>query len=167
MDALAPQVTPPAGWTPCQPFPEAPANNSFVSGGPAGRRLRVAYYRRQPDHALVGKAWFGPETEGPPGHAHGGSIAAVLDEVLGGAAWAAGHPVVVARLSVDFRLMIPLGTDATFETTVTAVDGRKVTTRGRLLDESGAVLAEGEALCVKLTAEHIDLFRAVGETTAR
>src|SRR5579859_3317215 len=35
--------------------------------------------------------------QGPPGHAHGGAIAAVLDEVMGAAVWRAGHPVLLAH----------------------------------------------------------------------
>ncbi|MBW2476490.1 MAG: PaaI family thioesterase, partial [Deltaproteobacteria bacterium] len=81
------------GWTPF----DAPAlvgeTLKFVSGDQTGNRFRVRYFRDQ-DQALVARVWFGPVTEGPPGHAHGGSIAAVLDEVLGLAAFAAGHRIV-------------------------------------------------------------------------
>jgi acyl-CoA thioesterase FadM len=91
-------------------------------------------------------------------------MAAVLDEALGAAAWADGYPILVARLAVDFRQLLPLGTDATFETWVAGVDGRKVTTRGRLLLPDGSVVAEGEALCVMLAQEHIDRLQAVRVT---
>lgn len=155
-----PPAIPGEGWVPFQPFPEGSARESFVSGGPATRRLRVAYFRRDGDARLFGRAWFGPETQGPPGHAHGGAVSAVLDEALGAAAWADGHRVVVARLSVDFREMVPLGTDATFETWVERVDGRKVRTRGRLLDSGGLLLAEGEALCVVLASGHLERIAA-------
>jgi acyl-CoA thioesterase FadM len=93
--------------------------------------------------------WFGPGTEGAPGIAHGGSVAAALDEAVGGVAWMLGHRVVVARLTVDFRTMVKLGTDATLEATLAGVDGRKVTCRARLTD-GDALLAEAEALCVML-----------------
>jgi acyl-coenzyme A thioesterase PaaI-like protein len=160
VSATAPPVQPEPGWVACWPFPEVGPDVSFVSSGPTGGRLRVAYFRRVGDDVLVGRAWFGPETQGPPGHAHGGSIAAVLDETLGAVAWAAGHPVVVASLKVDFRLMLPLGTDATFETWIEQAEGRKIHTRGRLLAPSGEVLAEGRALCVVLGDEHMAKFRA-------
>jgi acyl-coenzyme A thioesterase PaaI-like protein len=159
--ATAPPAQPDPDWTECWPFPQSggPAV-SFVSTGPTGGRLRVAYYRRAGDDHLVGRAWFGPETEGPPGHAHGGSIAAVLDETLGAAAWAAGHPVVIASLKVDFRTMLPLGTDATFETWIESAEGRKVHTRGRLVSATGDVFAEGRALCIVLGDHHLEIFKA-------
>jgi acyl-CoA thioesterase FadM len=84
----------------------------------------------------------------------------MLDEALGAVAYAEGIPVVVARLSVDFRMMVPLGTDATFETWVERVDGRKVATRGVLLAPDGTLLAEGQALCVMLGEGHIEKFEA-------
>lgn len=161
-DAFAHLVPPPLvvpdDWTPFAPFPLAEATLSFVSGARAPSRFRVAYYTRRSDDHLVGRAWFGPETEGPPGHAHGGAMAAVLDEVLGAAAWAAGHPIVVGRLSVDFRQMIPLGTDTVFDAWIETVDGRKVFTRGHLTGADGTLYAEGEALCVMLTAGHFERF---------
>ncbi len=136
----------PPDWKPVDPFPRV-SKRSFVSDDPDGDRLRVAYFRRGDEQLLRAKAWFGPGTEGPPGIAHGGSIASVLDEALGGAAWLAGYPVVVARLTVDFEEMLPLGTDATIESMVVGVDGRKVSCRARLIDGS-TQFARAEALCI-------------------
>lgn len=164
--AVPPPIVADEGWQPFQPFPELAARESFVSGGPSTHRLRVAYFKRPGDARLLGRAWFGPETQGPPGHAHGGAVSAVMDEALGASAWADGHPVVVARLSVDFRTMVPLGTDATFEAWVERVEGRKVHTRGRLLSPDGRVLAEGQALCVLLGEDHLEKFARAREARA-
>ena len=145
-----PEVVPEPGWTPIEPPRLEGGRGSFVSGNPEGDRLRVRYFRRADDRRLVGRAWFGPGAEGPPGHAHGGSIAAVLDEAMGAAAWTEGHIVVAVRLDTSFQRMLPLGTDSTLEAWVDRVDGRKVWTRGRLLDAGGETFATAEALFVKL-----------------
>jgi acyl-coenzyme A thioesterase PaaI-like protein len=147
---LSPPPVPdvPADWTPIQPFPHlATAARSFVSDDPDGDRLRVVYYRRGDEPVLRAKIWFGPGTQGPPGYAHGGSVAAALDESIGAAAWMLGHRVVVARLAVDFRSPVPLGTDATVESSIVQIDGRKVTCRARLTN-GDTMLAEAEGLCV-------------------
>lgn len=159
-NVIAPEARPEPDWVPCQPFPEKVAGESFVSGDAASHRMRVAYFRRPGDDTLLGRAWFGPETQGPPGFAHGGALSAVLDEALGAVAWASGYPVVVARLTVDFRRMVALGTDATLEARVDHVEGRKVMTRGRLTAPDGEVLAEGKAICVLVTEAHLEQFRA-------
>lgn|SRR3990167_2614180 len=141
------------GWTPIEPLESVGTGRSFVSGEPSGDRLRVRYYRRERDGALVGKIWFGPGAEGPPGHAHGGSMAAVLDEAMGAGAWLAGHAVVAAKLTINFRRMLPLENEVLLETWVERVDGKKVMTRGRLFDQDGEPYAEGEGLFILIGVE--------------
>jgi acyl-coenzyme A thioesterase PaaI-like protein len=155
MTAAAPAVVPEAGWTPVEPFPPLAGSDSFVSGPSADERTRVCYFRRDRDRRIVGRAWFGPGAVGPPGYAHGGSVAAVLDEAMGAAAWSAGHRGVAARLVVDFRRMLPIGTDAWLEAWVAGVNGRKVVTRARLLDEDQQSFAEAEGLFIMLPPEQI------------
>lgn len=151
-------------WVAIGPLESVGTGRSFVSGEPHGDRLRVRYFKRSRDGALVGKIWFGPGAEGPPGHAHGGSMAAVLDEAMGAGAWMAGFPVVAAKLSVDFRRMLPLDTEVLLETWVDRVDGRKVTTRGRLFARSGEEYATGEGLFIAVGADRLG---ALGEHAAQ
>lgn len=105
---------------------------SFVSGDPEGDRLRVAYWVHRPTGEVRARAWFGPGAEGPPGHAHGGSIAAVLDEVMGVAAWYQGHRVVAKTLAIDFMSPLPLGRDAIVFADVRSVEGRRISVEGRI-----------------------------------
>lgn len=154
-------MLPPPGCTPTDPFFGPRPTRAFVQGEPGNDRLRVEYFRREADNALVATAWFGPGAEGPPRRAHGGAVAAVLDEVMGTAAWHAGHPVVVARLTIDMRAMIPLPSDTIVETEVVSINGRKIVTRGRMT-AGDTLLAEGEALCVTLTQEQIAVL--IGES---
>ena len=122
----------------------------FVSGDPNGNRFRTRYYRDDERH-LHARIWFGPETGGPPGHAHGGSVAAVMDEALGLAAWAAGYPIVVGNLNVSFRSMLPLLQVVTVESRVVSVEGRKVMVKGRIFC-GDTTYAEAECLCITITA---------------
>jgi acyl-coenzyme A thioesterase PaaI-like protein len=151
----APPFTPLPRWVPVQPFPELSASRSFVSSDPGGDRLRVAYFRIPGEERLYARAWFGPGAEGPPRSAHGGAVAAVLDEAMGGVCWMNGHHVVAARIGVTYLHILPLGTDATVEAWLEVVDGRKVSVRSRLADEAGTVYAEGEGLFVVLRPERL------------
>jgi len=135
-------------WAPT-PLPMEVGIESYVSGDPAGDRLRVRYFRDESGR-LRGKVWFGPGTQGPPGHAHGGSIASILDEAMGGAAWMGGHPAVALELTSRFRNMIPLGTVATLSAEITEVHGRKVRTRGQLEGADGTLFAEAEGMFLTL-----------------
>lgn len=120
----------------------------FVSGEPDGNRFRVRYFHDGEKH-LHARIWFGPETGGPPGHAHGGAVAAVMDEALGLAAWAAGYPIVVGNLNVSFRAMLPLETVVTLESRVVSAQGRKIMVHGRLF-RGETIFAEGECLCITI-----------------
>jgi len=157
----APSLSPENDWAELDMAQPRNTQGSFVSGEPDGQRLRVCYYRRPADGALVGKVWFGPGALGPPGHAHGGSMAAVLDEAMGLAAWVAGHRVVAARLEVDFKNMMPLGTVATMEVTIAGVEGRKVHMAGVLRSPDGTAFAESRGLFIELSAEKVEQLRDI------
>lgn len=143
---------------------------SFVSGDPEGDRIRIRYFRHC--EGILAVVWFGPGAEGPPGCAHGGSVAAVLDEAMGAAAWSSGHAVVAARLTTHFRTMVPLERELVVECSVTRAAGRKVLTQGRLRGIDGnPVYARGEAVFVTLAPERFGAlaeeiaarFRALGD----
>jgi len=121
----------------------------FVSGDPEGQRFRVRYFR-VPQGDLIARVWFGPETEGPPGHSHGGAMAAVLDEVLGLAAWAAGHPIVVGKLNIHFSQLLPLETVMQVESEIVSVEGRKVKVKGKIVGADGTIYASADCLCINI-----------------
>ncbi len=126
----------------------------FVYGDDDPERYKIVYYVRETDGHLVGKAWFGPKTEGPPGHAHGGSMAALLDEAMGAISWESGHTTLAARFNTRFKKSLLLGTLAYFEAWVDNVNGRKVTIQARLHDAQGETYAEADGLFIILSAEH-------------
>lgn len=157
--ATAPEPVAEPAWTPTEVPMDSFRDASYVSGDPHGTRLRVAYYLRGADGALVAKVWFGPGASGPPGHAHGGAMAAVLDEILGMSAWMAGHRVLGASLTTRFLKMLPLGTDTTVEAEVVSVKSRRVSMRGRILDPSdGTVFAEADGVFVKFGPQQLRHF---------
>lgn len=140
-------------WTSVQ-LPHLLLKNNFVSGEQSGGRLTLRYFRNEPDQTLRAKVLLGAGTQGPPGHVHGGCMAALLDEAMGGAAWMQSHMAVAAELTTRFQTMLPIGTRSIIEAKVTTVDGRKVRTQGLLRDEAGNVYCEGEALFIILGAKH-------------
>lgn len=152
-DADHPDLSGEPGWVPFDAPSLVGESLRFVSGDPEGDRFRVRYYLDQ-EKNLQARIWFGPETEGPPGHAHGGSMAAVLDEVLGLAAWAAGYSIVVGNLNVSFRSLLPLKKVVTVESRVISAEGRKVMVHGRIYCKKTAY-AQGECLCITIPPSKI------------
>jgi hypothetical protein len=60
------------------------------------------------ENGVEGWCTLGQAYEGPPMHTHGGVSAMLLDQVLGEAAMAAGHPGVTTHLSVRYRRPVPV-----------------------------------------------------------
>ena len=158
---VEPVFIPPPGWVPVD-FPRTLGEGrSFVSGETTGDRLIVHYYASADPSILNALAWWGPGAEGPPGHAHGGSMAAVLDEGMGFAAWHGGHPVVAATITVNFRQRLPLGRVHGVTCGITRVERAKVYTEGRIYDlESGEEYANAEGLFI---VQPLDSFGSAGE----
>ncbi len=100
----------------------------------------------------LGEGRFGSAYEGGPGIAHGGFVAAVLDEILGVATIFSGGPGMTAELTVRYRRPTPLHIPLRL---VARLDER----RGRRLMLSGELLAGEELL-----ADASGLFIAVSDT---
>lgn len=149
-------LTPAPGWEPVRPFPGLASARSFVSGAEAADRTRVNYYRAPASDHLFATVWFGPGSEGPPESVHGGAIAAVLDEAMGAVCWMNEHPVVGARIAINYLHMTPLGFGGRVESWIENIEGRKIFIKSRLTDVDGKVHAEGDALFIKLQPETIE-----------
>jgi len=67
---------------------------------------------------------FGPGAVGPPGYAHGGAIAAVLDQFAGYCAWPQGW-CVTGELKVRYKASIPLEEVMFVESKLVSEEGRK------------------------------------------
>jgi len=92
---------------------------------------------------------FGHAYEGPPGHVHGGLIAAALDELLGATQALSGSPGMTAQLDVSYRAPTPLHVPLRFESTLDDVVGRKIYTSGRVFN--------GDTLCAEATGLFISI----------
>ena len=101
---------------------------------------------------IHGTGTFGAPYEGPPGYVHGGMIALAFDELLGIANITSGHPGMTGTLTVRYRRPTPLGQELDFEAWTERVEGRRITTRGRITAH-GTLTAEAEGLFVVVNPE--------------
>ncbi|XP_067425681.1 acyl-coenzyme A thioesterase THEM4-like [Emydura macquarii macquarii] len=93
----------------------------------------------------------GPYLEGPPGFAHGGSIAAMIDSTVGGCAIFIAGRVMTANLSINYKSPIPLGSVVLVDSKVDHIEGRKVFLSCQVKSIDGQTLhAEATALFIQL-----------------
>jgi acyl-coenzyme A thioesterase PaaI-like protein len=93
--------------------------------------------------------------QGAPGLAHGGLLGTAFDEALGALNWLLLRPAVTARLEVDFRRPVPVGSVLHIDARIVGQSGRKVYTRavGRLGPE-GPVALTASALFLQVPLQH-------------
>jgi acyl-coenzyme A thioesterase PaaI-like protein len=119
----------------------------------------------------VGHAHFTTPYEGGPGWVHGAAIAAAFDIVLTAANHIAGAAGPTVWLTIRFRRPTLVHEDARFEAEVVSNDGRRVTSKGRLIQD-GMVCVEAEGEFAVIDARRLrtrrprDNRRGGGDTAA-
>ena len=123
--------------------PDYTYHRCFGCGPSHPTGLRVRCFKT--DAGVVSPVWIAKQYEGPPGAAHGGIVAAYLDEILAGAMLhGAGRPGVTGELTIRYRRPVPTERAILGRGRLVADHGRFVDVEGELVEpESGEVLATG------------------------
>jgi hypothetical protein len=118
-------------------------NPVIGTGNPIAPPMRVEM------NADGAEGWctLGQAYEGPPMWGHGGVSAMLIDQLLGHAAAASGHPGVTTDLSVRYRRPVPLDVPLRIWGRVTETQGRRISVTGGITTAAGPdvplVVAEG------------------------
>ena len=92
--------------------------------------------------------------QGPPGVAHGGVVAGLLDEACGQVVRPALSPAVTSRLEVRYLAPVPVEEPLRVSAQVVELDERRAVAEGTIQDGSGLVVAHARAECVRVRPEH-------------
>jgi acyl-coenzyme A thioesterase PaaI-like protein len=139
------------------------SGRSMFSGLESADQLRLRVFKRRSDNHLIGRVWFGPGTEGPPGKVHGGAAAYVLDEAMGSSGWMNDFPVVAAKLEFQYHLMTPMAVDLEVEAWITKSSAHRVQIEAVLREPKGEafVTAKGDfAVLTRAKADAIQISHA-------
>ncbi|HEX5466924.1 MAG TPA: PaaI family thioesterase [Candidatus Limnocylindrales bacterium] len=146
-EALAPPEV--AAEAPLVGFELSP-HNCFVCGELNAHGLRISIRARGP--LVFADLILGPDHEGWEGIAHGGIIAALLDEVMEWSLFEAEAWGVTAEMRVRYRHPVRIGDAIHVEGWVSTHRGRRFETAARMLDAEGQVLAEAQGTYLAATA---------------
>ena len=100
------------------------------------------------DGVLTSEFTLNKTHQGPPGHAHGGASAAILDEVMGLVVWAAGYKVVAANININYHKMLPLEQPLLAVAHITQVGERKIVSEGKIQLADSTVAVSGSGVYV-------------------
>ena len=114
-----------------------------------GLQLEV---ERRPEGGVAGRFFVKQDHQGPPGYAHGGVIAAALDEAMSLLLHGQGTHAVTGGLEIDLRAPAPVGSFVQLEADVEQVEGRRLHVAARALGEDGEELAGARGVFVESPA---------------
>lgn len=137
-------LVPESHWREIKRFAVGGNQPQFVSAEQDPDRIVCRYFMDDADKRTYAHVRFGLKAQGPPGKAHGGSTAALLDEMMGMAAWQSGLNVVAKEIQIRYLKPTPLWQELSARSWVDHVeDGRAATVMSELADAEGTVYVRG------------------------
>lgn len=125
----------------------------FACGARNGHGLHLRF-RRAGEGAVTCRYEPKPEDQGFPGVMHGGILAALLDESMAWAMWAADRALgVTAKMETRYRRTVGVDGPLTVRGRVVRVRGRRIEVEASVEDAAGERLAEATALFMRLPPE--------------
>jgi acyl-coenzyme A thioesterase PaaI-like protein len=97
---------------------------------------------------------FSAKHAGAPGIAHGGTVAALVDDVCGGALFVIGEPAVTRKLEVEYLKPVLVGVEYELVARVDRRDGRKVFVSCDGTAPDGTLTFRGNALFLVVDLMH-------------
>ena len=137
---------------PLTPLAHGALNHCFGCGLENRSGLRLRFFTDQARN-VVCHTRLAARFAGPPGHAHGGIIATLLDEAMSKSNRARGILAMTRRLDVDYLRPVPLGQPLTLTARHTGTTGRRNHIEAHLADSTGQILATAKAIFVTITPD--------------
>jgi uncharacterized protein (TIGR00369 family) len=130
-------------------------NRCFGCGQTNRSGLRLKFFVDE-EHTIVCRVRLAKRFEGPPGHAHGGVIATLLDEAMSKANRQFGVLAMTRQMEVEYLKPVPLGTRLLLTGRHTSSSERKHHCEARIVNEDNVVLAQAKALFIEVDPGMID-----------
>lgn len=135
--------------------------NCLICGinNPAG--VKAPFYEME-DNTLVSLFQFQEFHQSYPERTHGGMITSLLDELIGRAIWISEPTTwgVTATLNIKYRKPVPYGVLLKGVGQITENKSRLFKGVGKIMTFDGEVLAEAEAVYVKLPLDKVTMAHA-------
>jgi uncharacterized protein (TIGR00369 family) len=143
-------------------------NFCFGCGKDNKKGMRLKFYSDEETQRTFSRFTLPRHLQGPPGHAHGGIIATILDEAMGKVNKFRSVVGLTRAMNIEYLKPVPLETELTVTGWEQKVEGREHTNVAEIRDAKDEVLARSTGLFVvvnigKMFAKHLN---NQGSTTA-
>ena len=147
------------------PLAHGTLNGCFGCGDDNSAGLHLKFFVDEEQRVLC-RVRLAAQFQGPPGHAHGGIIATLLDEAMSKANRFRNIVAMTRHMSIDYRRPVPLQTNLVLEgwseKDTGSTSGRKHQCSAEIRDASGTVLASATGIFVEVSAEALQRYNARG-----
>ena len=125
-------------------------NYCFACGknNPDSMRLKFAYDEKR--NCFVCRFRLRKRFTGPPGHAHGGIIATILDEAMGKVNRLREVVALTSQITVDYLRPVPLNRSLRVESREISVCGRRHINMAEIVNDKGEVLARSRGTFIAI-----------------
>ena len=135
-----------------QPLAHGALNRCFGCGQANRTGLRLKFFVDE-QQTIFCRVRLARRFEGPPGHAHGGVIATLLDEAMSKANRQFGVLAMTRQMEVEYLKPVPLAAGLTLVGRHLEASGRIHRCEAEIANESGVVLARAKGLFIEVKPE--------------
>lgn len=137
-----------------------PVNRCFACGPDNSEGMHLEFHFDEKHRRSYCRFRLPKKYQGPPGHAHGGIIATILDEAMGKVNRLRSVIALTKQMEVEYLKPVPLEVPLVVEGRERSVRGRKHINIAEIRSQKGEVLARGRAVFIaidplKMFAKHI------------
>jgi uncharacterized protein (TIGR00369 family) len=134
------------------PLSHGTLNGCFGCGDDNHAGLHLQFFVDDQQRVLC-RVTLAQQFQGPPGHAHGGIIATLLDEAMSKANRHRNITAMTRHISIDYLKPVPLETPLVLEGWSKSESGRKHRCSAELRNSDGTVLAAATGIFIEVPAD--------------
>lgn len=125
-----------------------PQNHCFACGKDNPHGMHLKFYIDEAKRVAICNVKLARRYQGPPGHAHGGIIAVILDEAMGKINKLSNVIALTKSMNVEYLKPVPLGQPLTVTGRAQSINGREHTNVAEISNQAGDVLARSSGLFI-------------------
>ena len=132
-----------------------PKNHCFACGQDNPDGMHLKFFFDEGHHRAWSKFKLPRKYQGPPGHAHGGIIATILDEAMGKVNKIRSVVALTSTMAIEYLKPVPLGKTLLVEGTEQQVEDRRHFNLAEIRNETGEVLARSQGVFIAVDPERM------------
>jgi uncharacterized protein (TIGR00369 family) len=136
-----------------QGTPKPRKNHCFGCGHDNPQGMRLKFSLDEKSRKAVCHFKLSRKYTGPPGHAHGGIIATILDEAMGKVNKFRNVLALTGSMEIRYLKPVPLGQALTVTSAEQSVDGRRHINMAEISNAKGEVLAQSTGTFIAIDPE--------------